>query len=278
MKQDVNFYRKFGISQGRLTESNELQRFPYESWQDEFSNASKLNISFIELLTERKYNKDNPVWSENGRQEIQNLCVSNNLEIYSICVDYIIDHSLVNKEASKTHVENIFIAASELGCRIVILPLLEESNLDANNSEKFIDVLSYLSDKAEEYGLIICIESVLNSTDLVNFLDLLNKRNIRSVFDTGNRALETSDLYSEIIILKNYISHVHIKDKDINGENVILGTGLVNFSEIFSALSEINYKGPLNFETTRGSNPLKTAAFHINFCNFFTENAENTNV
>ena len=66
---------------------------------------------------------------------------------------------------------------------------------------------------------------------------------------------------------------MHILDKDMYGENVILGTGLVNFSEIFSALHDINYKGPLNFETTRGSDPLKTAAFHINFCNFFTDNA-----
>ena len=278
MKKDVNFYRKFGISQGRLTKSNELQRFPYESWQDEFSNASKLNISFIELLTERKYNKNNPVWSKNGREEIKNLCAANNLEIYSICVDYIIDHSLLNDKSSTTHLEKIFRAASKLGCKIVILPLLEESNIDANNSDQFIDILSYLSDKAQESGLIICIESILNSTDLAKFLGLLNKKNVKSVFDTGNRALEARNLYSEITILKNYIAHVHIKDKDMYGENVILGTGLVNFSEIFSALSEINYKGPLNFETTRGSNPLKTAAFHINFCNFFTENAENTNV
>lgn len=273
MKKYVNFYRKFGISQGRLTESNELQRFPYESWQDEFSNASKLNISFIELLTERKYNKNNPVWSKNGREEIKNLCAANNLEIYSICVDYIIDHSLLNDKSSTTHLEKIFRAASELGCKIVILPLLEESNIDANNSDQFIDILSYLSDKAQESGLIICIESILNSTDLAKFLGLLNKKNVKSVFDTGNRALETRNLYSEITILKNYIAHVHIKDKDMYGENVILGTGLVNFSEIFSALNDINYKGPLNFETTRGSDPLKTAAFHINFCNFFTENA-----
>jgi len=273
MKKDVNFYRKFGISQGRLTESNELQRFPYESWQDEFSNASKLNISFIELLTERKYNKNNPVWSKNGREEIKNLCAANNLEIYSICVDYIIDHSLLNDKSSTTHLEKIFMAASELGCKIVILPLLEESNIDANNSDQFIDILNYLSDKAQESGLIICIESILNSTDLAKFLGLLNKKNVKSVFDTGNRALKTRNLYSEITILKNYIAHVHIKDKDMYGENVILGTGLVNFSEIFSALHDINYKGPLNFETTRGSDPLKTAAFHINFCNFFTDNA-----
>ena len=59
MKVLKNPSRKYGISQGRLTKSRELQRFPYESWKQEFYDASRLGISFIELLTERKYNKEN---------------------------------------------------------------------------------------------------------------------------------------------------------------------------------------------------------------------------
>ena len=43
--------QKFGISQGRLTKSEQLQRFPSEDWQAEFYNAQKVGINFIELFT-----------------------------------------------------------------------------------------------------------------------------------------------------------------------------------------------------------------------------------
>ena len=43
---------KFGATQGRLTKSPELQRFPSESWQLEFPNASKLGICFFLVKVE----------------------------------------------------------------------------------------------------------------------------------------------------------------------------------------------------------------------------------
>lgn len=270
MKVLKNPSRKYGISQGRLTKSRELQRFPYESWKQEFYDASRLGISFIELLTERKYNKENPIWSESGRKEIKDICNLNNSEIYSICADYIIDHSLLFDSSALEHLENLFDAAHDLGSSLVILPMLEKSNLDSENMSSYIKVLRYLSRKAASHNLIICIESLLKSSDLVNLLDTVNEKNLKAVFDTGNRVLECNNLENEIIALKKYIQHIHIKDKNEKGENVILGTGLVNFSEVFSALNYIKYKGALNFETTRGSDPIETARYHINLCNFFT--------
>lgn len=275
MTASEGFYRKFGISQGRLTESNELQRFPSEAWQLEFVNASNLGISFIELLTERELNNDNPVWSKKGRDEIKDIANINNCEIYSICIDYIINHSLLDDQNGNTlkHVEDIFDVASTLGCSVIVFPLLEESNIDSHNMKAYSKIFKYLSDKASKYGLLICIESLLIASKLVQFLELIDKENTKAVFDTGNRAMESEDLYSEILILDKHIAHVHIKDKNSNGENVILGTGLVNFKEIFTALKLINYDGPLNFETTRGKNPIETAKFHMALCNFFTNDS-----
>ena len=270
MESRKNYSWKYGISQGRLTQSKELQRFPSESWQQEFYDASLLGICFIELLTERQFNKDNPVWSEAGRQEIKQIANLNNCEIYSICADYIIDHSLLDDPSALNHLNDLLIAAHDLGCSLVILPMLEESAIDNKNMSSYVNILSYLSKKAFKYNLILCIESLLKSSNLVSFLDTVNETNLKAVFDTGNRVIETNDLRNEILILGDYIKHIHIKDKNKNGENVILGTGLVDFSEVFLGLNDINYVGALNFETTRGSNPLETAKYHINLCNFFT--------
>jgi len=273
----LNFEDKysFGISQGRLTPSLELQRFPSEAWQLEFHNASSLGISFVELLTERNYNKDNPVWSEEGRKEIIDLCLKSGCDIYSLCIDYIIDHSLLGDldHSTTNHIKNIFCAAEAVGCKAVIFPLLEKSHIQKNNILEYVKIFKNFSKLANQHDLKIYIESLLNASELKYFLKLVNKKNVGAVFDTGNRVLESENIYDEIRALGNYIHHVHIKDKDSKGNNVILGTGLVNFKKVFEALEEINYQGKLNFETTRGVDPLKTASYHLTLCKFFINEA-----
>ena len=276
MKSDIEITQmptKFGISQGRLTPSDQLQRFPSEAWQLEFSNAKKIGLTFIELLTERHFNKNNPVWSSIGRQEIRGACATSGCEIYSICIDYIIDHSMLDdgSKATLKHVEDVFVAAADLGCEIVIFPLLEKSNLDLNSADQFVQIFLALSKKARKYNLTICVESLMKASDLVSFLERVDEDNVRAVFDTGNRVIQHdgNDLYGEILRLNKFIKHIHIKDKTSDGENVILGTGLVDFRSVFLALRKIDYEGPLNFETTRGRDPLATAAFHIALCEFF---------
>ena len=64
--------------------------------------------------------------------------------------------------------------------------------------------------------------------------------------------------YKEIIKLKKHICHFHIKDKNWNGDNVVLGDGDVKFQYIFRAIKHIKYKGKYTFETNRGENPIRT--------------------
>ena len=135
---------------------------------------------------------------------------------------------------------------------------------------EFENLIKCLSDKAKNYDIIICLETLLTSTHLVRLLNKINKDNIKVVLDTGNIASSNNCLYSEVKILHKYLKHIHIKDKDSNDNNVYLGTGLVNFKDLFLGLKEINYLGPLVFETTRGSDPLNTAKDNINMCNYFT--------
>ena len=265
--------QKFGISQGRLTESEQLQKFPSEDWQAEFYNAQKVGINFIELLTEREFNKDNPVWSISGRQEIKDVCAATKCEIYSICIDYIINHSLLDDRTALENVRRVFAVASDLGCKVVIFPLLEESNLIPFNSKRFAEMFILLAAEAANHNLMICVETLMKASDLVEFLERVNRDNVKAVFDTGNRIVvpDGSDLHNEILCLDAFIAHVHVKDKNGSGENVILGTGLVDFRTVFSALKRINYRGPLNFETTRGRDPLATATFHLTLCKFFQD-------
>ena len=68
-------FNKFGIVQGRLTKSRAgiLQSFPGKKWINEFNLAGKLGFDFIELISERVKNNNNPIWSRKGRKKIKFL-------------------------------------------------------------------------------------------------------------------------------------------------------------------------------------------------------------
>ena len=86
----------------------------------------------------------------------------------------------------------------------------------------------------------------------------LKSKNIYIVYDTGNRLKKNNLQYKEIIKLKKYICHIHLKDKNWKKENVVIGNGSVNFTSIFKAVKKIKYKGKFTFETNRGDNPIIT--------------------
>ena len=104
-----------------------------------------------------------------------------------------------------------------------------------------------------------------------SLLEIIRKESpthLAVVFDTGNTVAHGHDIYNEIVILGDLISHIHLKDKDLNNENVLLGTGLVDFYSIMQSLNEINYSGPFTFETHRGRDPIATAIHNRNFIEF----------
>lgn len=264
----------YGIVQGRLSipPNDELQWFPQNCWEKEFVTAKRLGFDFIEVLTERSFNPDNPFWSVKGRQKIKQISRDSGLKIYSSCADYIIDHSIFedNEHIVKDHLINFLKASADLGCKVVVLPFLEESDLNLKSFPKLVPILKDVASQVSDLELTICIESLLDGSNLKSFLEQVNEPKVKCVFDTGNRIIQKRDLAPEILTLQNWIGHVHIKDKLENGDNVILGTGNVNFNEVFIALKEIDYKGPFVFETTRGKSPQETSKYQIMLCEFFT--------
>ena len=88
-----------GIVQGRLTQvaKNTLQKFP-KYYEEEFSKAKSLNYDFIEFFSERKFNKNNPIWSEKGISQYKYLTKRNNLKTYTFCDDYVLNNSLLRKK------------------------------------------------------------------------------------------------------------------------------------------------------------------------------------
>ena len=229
---------KYGVVQGRLVSapSGVLQNFPSEYWELECEIAKANGIAFIEYLSERKFNQANPLWSEVGRANIRAAFKRNELETYSVCSDYIIENEVCGQSSLKTrlHLERFLDAINDVGFKTVILPLLECSSINSDNKKEMIDFLRWFADQSDEIGVSVCVETLLNADELLEILADIGRDNVSAVFDTGNRAAFKEPTNEEISKLGSFISHVHIKDKNGNGQNVLLGTGLVNFYEVFA--------------------------------------------
>lgn len=254
---------RIGIVQGRLTKSpkNRLQHFP-KKWEKEFMIARKLNFNFIEFFSERKINKDNPIWSEKKISEYKLLAKKNNLHILNFCDDYIISNKITNNKTIK-YLENLIEKIKILGIKNLILPFYGKSNLTDENYKNYCKVLKKFLIKNKNLNFLI--EANISPMTFERMIKILKIRNIFFLFDTGNRINLKRDIYSDLKSFLKFTMHIHLKDKNKEGKNVKLNTGLVNFRKIFYILKKDKYKKGFTFETTRGSNPIKMAKFNIDF-------------
>jgi len=266
---------KLGIVQGRLIQSPPgfLQWFPEDDWGSEFSIASSIGIENIELIADREHNVNNPIWSDLGINKLLNFSRNSSVNIHTLCNDHIINYCLINNIELLNQNLDLIKIGKKLNCSKYLLPFFEESELNMSNYKQFINPLRIIADACEEVGMILCIETILNGKELIIFLNEINHKNIKVVLDTGNRIAFGHDLYKDIVMLNHKIEHVHIKDKNIGNENILLGTGLVNFLDVFKALKKIKYNKSYTFETNRGINPINTCKYNISFVNYFYSEA-----
>ena len=265
-----------GFMQGRLIDApdnEDLDWFPFRSWEKEFELANKLNLSTIELVLDRGLNKKNPIWSLRERIKIKRLLNKYNLENYSCCINFIIDHPLFEEDIYTSTLEAINYL-DEIDVKYVILPFFQESTLE---NEFVVDSLKKISKEVEKKGIQLLVESDLGSNELSKLLSTPPLRKVGVVYDIGNATFNRNCIIEDWNILKDRIRHVHIKDKDSQGKNIFLGEGLVNFKEFFDILQRNEYKGKLVFETSRGAEALKTAKRNLNFINRFLKNFDSTN-
>jgi len=250
-----------GFIQGRLSRPPSrkiLQYFPQKNWRKEFYLANKLNLKYIEYFGERIFNNKNPIWHQKTLTEISKLAKKNKLINYSFCDDFFINNNFVNFKDFNNYYKKIINNLYAVNIKVYVLALFEKSALRKNNLKKFVNRLKILSNSLKKKNIKLALETNISIKLIKKLIKETKSKNIFIVYDTGNRLKKNNLQYNEIIELKKYICHFHLKDKNWKGDNVILGTGSVDFSKIFKAVKKINYKGNFTFETNRGNNPIIT--------------------
>lgn len=261
--------KNLGIIQGRLTSSQELQCFPNFTWRQEFDLARKAGYTCIELIRDQNYNPYNPLWNKKEIEDLLDCENCSGVGIRSVCDDYVQN---CNWE-QLTIVEyntliDLLLSCSKLGVRLVVYPLMGNAGItDMKTKKAFIVTLKGIAALAKSLGITILVEANLNKKELLNILKEIDMDNVRCCLDIGNLYANKCNYheYIEDQEMLSYIGHVHIKDRNLAGENVVLGTGEINYMEVLRALIKSSYCGSLICETNRGSDPLLTAVNNISY-------------
>lgn len=116
-----------------------------------------------------------------------------------------------------------------------------------------VEALKRLAARAERAGVTLGIEAVNRyESNLVNsaeqalgLADEIGAGNVVVHLDAYHMNIEEANLAAPIRLCGSRLGYVHIGES----HRGYLGTGTVNFGELFAALTEIGYDGPLTFES-----------------------------
>ncbi len=266
---------RIGIIQGRVLPErlDQLQIFPISGWRDELSKIMEMGFDYVELLFDKELVLDRLLADF---ANIKNLGISLDntnkvLAAQSVCVDYLSSLSVINPETESLFYNKIVELIDVFGnttVDILVIPFFDANSIVSESEFRF--VLDWIARRefdeiALRRNIILALELSLPASQIRSALMEHSFKNIAICYDLGNARAAGYLPENEIITLANLIAHVHIKDRKVNGPNVMLGEGDVNFVECFKSLVKIGYGGRLILETTYESSPAAEAERNLQF-------------
>ena len=214
---------KFGIMQGRLTKTkkNILQKFP-NNWKKEFKYLENTNLDYLEFFTEQKINKKNPIWSDKGIQEIKKKIIKTKYKKLILCDNFSVVNSIIEKK-TENYLFSLIDRLSFFKNSKLIIPVIYKKIFSDEIFNRYIISIKKLIDFSNANKVNISFEFHADIKIIKKFCRRFSKNKRFSItYDTGN-AFCLIKFYNEIKTLKKFVKHIHLKDRDIFGNNVILG-------------------------------------------------------
>ena len=253
---------KFGITQGRLTNEKKgiLQKFPAD-WEKEFDFLRYTKLDYIELILEKKINKKNPIWSKIGQKRLLRNLKKTKIGHFIVCDNYILDKSLNSFNLIKYY-NKLFKCLKFINCKLFIIPI-DNKNFKKKNYVNLVNFIFFLKKLSKKYKIKISFE--LNENFKV-FNKIISKKKIDDIqitFDTGNFYITNKKVIYNLKKYYPYINHIHLKDRNSKGKNVVFGSGKIDFQSLFIFLKKKKYNKYFTFETNRGQLALETATNNL---------------
>lgn len=253
--------------QGRLVPSwnGQLQAFPIDRWEEEFTIASAVGLNSIEWLLDDATCTGNPLWREEECLRIKKNIRDHGMAVSSVCADYLqaFPLTVINRDTRRSRalrLKAVVAAAHELGVQCVLVPCFgKELHPGSSEQDALMEGLLPVLERAWGMGMKVGLEMGWRASDQCRLVDQLSHPALGIYYDFGNATILGYPPGEEIRIIGDRLFGVHLKDRRRNGESVMLGTGDTDLSGGFRALQETGYRGPLILETPRGTDPTAAA-------------------
>ena len=245
--------------QGRLLPKykGRYQAHPVGYWQDEFPKASELGLNCIEFILDYNDAEQNPLMTQEGFKEIQAVCERTGVKVMSVCADYFMEaplHSENNQKSERSIevLQQLLKTAAELGVRDIVIPCVDQSSIQTDKvRDRFTEVLLSIIPETEQYFVNLSLETDLNPSQFENLLTILDSPYVTVNYDIGNSAALGYDYTDELRAYGERISDIHIKDRKLGSDSVILGSGNADIPGFIEYLSHFNYQGPFIMQSYR---------------------------
>jgi len=251
-----------GIMQGRLLPKfiDKLQVFPVNTWREEFDVAKDIGFQHIELLW------DNKQEIKNAKGLIEFLSSQCQLRIPSMCVDSICSCSSI--EDILDEIVDVVNTFGKNTPSILVIPLLGEVKINTiDRLNIFVEKLNMhqLMNLIKRHNVKIALELDMSAKETVEVLKSADPDLVGICLDSGNLWHYSDNPIEDIFTLSKKIIHIHIKDRNNKGENVLLGEGMVDFYALSKTLKEIHYSNLATLETKYFTNPPNEAERNLKY-------------
>jgi L-ribulose-5-phosphate 3-epimerase len=255
---------RFGIMQGRLSppEDGRFQSFPRERWRQEFPLARAAGLDYIEWIYDEYGATANPLTTEAGIDELNELKQSYGIATPALCGDWFMDFPFLRCNEDERRQRQRFLnallrTAGKIGARRMVLPFVDISRIETETEKDIVlSVLNEALPTAEETGVELHLETDLNPADFAAYLARIPHPMVKVNYDTGNSSGLGYVASEEFAAYGNRIGSIHIKDRYSKPEGGIetrpLGQGSANFDDVFAAIRSIHYTGGLTLQVARG--------------------------
>lgn len=254
-------FSRLGFIQGRLSPlvEGKIQAFPFENWQEEFSQAEAIQLNKLEWTLDQATLYENPLLTLEGQKIISRLCSVHNITIATITGDCFMQAPFwqVRRSLQKAllnDAKQIIISAASIGARIIVIPLVDNGSL---RSQAQINALKYgmqdLAPLLQKHQVQIAFESDMPPKELAAFIEDYPSKLFGINYDIGNSAAFGYDCVREIGTYGTRIIGVHVKDRLLGGTTVPLGEGNADIPLCIQTLENSGYNGLYVLQTARAT-------------------------
>ena len=156
-------------------------------------------------------------------------------------------------------------AAAALGVHVILLAFFDRGDLrnDAEGVAEVVRRLKRVAPAAEKRGVVLGIESWLNTAEHVKILDAVGSRSVQVYYDVANATQMGHDVSAEIRQLgRDRLCEFHAKE---NG--FLLGQGRIDFASVRRAMHDIGYSGWIQIEgaVPKGASMIESYVENVRF-------------